>query len=209
MRSRQPCADHELELQIIHETYDELVLRLGDLDKIEAIRKARQMWISNTWAISYYSSIIAIMYLVVFYFYPSLKSNINLNYGLYYAFTIGLPIIIFLYIIYCLYTFYEACFITWLLDKKPQKLTQIKTNLLNKKRQIYFDFAQIKGIYVTQEYDGDSLNFECTELYFVLQSGKEITLSQSSYIIKSESKEKAIAYHQELAEKMRSFIVTT
>lgn len=120
---RQHCADHELELQIIHETESELVFRLGNLNQLDAIKNARQRFTTNTWAVAFYSSIIVISYLVGFYFYPSLMSDINIKYGTYYAFTIGLPIIIFLYIIYGLYVLYESCFIAWYLDKKTKKLT--------------------------------------------------------------------------------------
>lgn len=204
MRMRQHCADHELELQIIHETELELVFRLGNLNQLDAIKNARQKFTTNTWSVAFYSSIIVISYLVGFYFYPSLTSDINIKYGTYYAFTIGLPIIIFLYIIYGLYVLYESCFIAWYLDKKTKKLIQVKTNLLEKKRQIAFDFDQIKSIQVTQEHDEGS--FECAELYLVLQSGKEITLSQSSYNFKPENKAIDLDYHQEIAVKMRSFI---
>jgi hypothetical protein len=99
---------------------------------------------------------------------------------------------------------YESCFIAWYLYKKTKKHIQVKTNLLVKKRQIAFDFDQIKSIQVTQEHDEGS--FECTELYLLLQSAKEITLSQSSYNFKPENKAINLAYHQKIAAKMRSFI---
>ena len=144
--------------------------------------------------------------IAIFYLMPSFAQNRNLAYGIHYALNFGLPIGISLYVIYCIYIFFMPCFIVWCFDGGKQKVTQIKTNLFGQQSQLEFDFSQIKKIGVEQHYDGDFTSFECTELYLTLGSGKEFTLSQSSYDSKKENQESAATYHQEIADKIRCLV---
>ncbi|MEI6427948.1 MAG: hypothetical protein WCO45_06090 [Pseudanabaena sp. ELA607] len=206
MRIRQPCGDHELELQLIHESDLILEFRVGNWGKLEAINHGRKKWRDNTFATAVWLGWIVIGYITVFYLVPSLATSQNLAYAAHYALIFGLPIGIFFYIIYCIYIFYEPCFIVWHFDGKKRQITQIKTNLFGKQTKLEIDFSQIKNISVEQHYDGDFTSFECTELYLALTSGKEFTLSQSSYDCKSENQAIAATYHQEIADQIRALI---
>ncbi len=206
MRVCQPCGDHELELQIIYESDLILEFRVGNLGQVDAVSLGRKKWRDNTYAVTVWLGWIVIGYMTVFYLMPSLAQNRNLAYGIHYALNFGLPIGISLYVIYCIYTFSIPCFIMWCFDGSKQKVIQIKTNLFGKQSRLEFDFSQIKKIGIEQHYDGDFTSFECTELYLTLGSGKEFTLSQSSYDCKKENQAIATTYHQEIANKIRFLV---
>lgn len=54
MRIRQPCGDHELELQIIHESDLVLEFRVGNLGQLDAVSRGRKKWQNNTIAMAFW-----------------------------------------------------------------------------------------------------------------------------------------------------------
>lgn len=63
-------------------------------------------------------------------------------------------------------------------------------------------FNEVQSIQVEEHHDSPQA---LTELYMVLKSGKQLTLSVSSYTHKESEKAINLEYHQLLAEKMRRY----
>ncbi|WP_392533659.1 hypothetical protein [Nostoc sp. C117] len=196
MRVRQPCADHELELQLIHESPLELTFQKGNIPQLIAIKTARKNLLVNTIKIG-----AVILFLFGGFIYQSILHGIkqllpisNLQF---------FALIAVLLLISLIYVMFSPCFLLWIFDQTNKQLVEIKTNLLAKQQKRTFKFSEIEAINVQEDYDD---SFQCTELYLVLKSGKEFTLSQSSYSLKTRNKAIALKYHREIAEKMRSFL---
>ncbi|MBD2626661.1 hypothetical protein [Trichormus variabilis] len=202
MRVRQPCAEHELELQLVHESPLELTFQRGNIAQSTVIKTAKEKWFVNTIAVAVWVCGIGFGCRIILYSFHDFTQLVQLANMLFHVLMWGIPVIFLIFI----YILYSPCFIIWTFDQTTKHLLQIKTNLLGKHQKRIFDFSKIQAIQVEQDYDSDFQSFECSELYVVLKSGQQITLSQSSYESNSRKKAIALKHHRELAEKMRSFV---
>jgi len=73
---------------------------------------------------------------------------------------------------------------------------------LGKTHTYTLPFNEVQSIQVEEHHDSPQA---LTELYMVLKSGKQLTLSVSSYTHKESEKAINLEYHQLLAEKMRRY----
>jgi tetratricopeptide (TPR) repeat protein len=200
MRVRRACTEHELELQLIHESPLELTFQHGNIPQPTLMKAAKTNLFVYILVLVVLAVGIRFGSLIIFNSFDNFTRFLQHSHPQFLILIVVIPIIPLIYILYAPY------FTVWILERTNNHLVQIKTNLLGKKQKRKFDFSDIKAIKVEDEYDSDFPNSQCIELYLVLQSGKEITLSQSSYESNRRKRAIALKYHREIAEKMRSCI---
>ncbi|MHC0064038.1 hypothetical protein ACWATR_14230 [Nostoc sp. UIC 10890] len=192
MRIRGQPRGQESQLQIVQETSLELTFQLGVQPKSAAFK--------NAWISCCVNLVIAV--LVIGFIYTLMRNMTNdpnipsRNSFFYYIFGIWMlgPIIILISIPFHKY------FTVWTFNRTRQQIFKTTTYLFRKDHTKIFSFSEVKSIQVEQDYDDSDA---CTELYMVLKSGKEMTLSQSSYNSNTSKQVSDLQFHEEIAQKMR------
>ncbi|MEA5582228.1 hypothetical protein VB620_12860 [Nodularia harveyana UHCC-0300] len=94
-------------------------------------------------------------------------------------------------------------FTVWTFNRIEQKIIKTITYLFRKDHTDIFPVSEIQSILVEQHHDEGCTS---TELYMVLKSGKQITLSQSSHNDNTSQQASDLKYHEEIAQKMRNYL---
>lgn len=186
----------ELQLHLIHETSLELTFQLGTIPQSAKLMK--KAWIS--WFLNLVVGVLFVGFTLVFMnAFINTKRTIPIPSSSFHPFYLFFAIFIIAPIIMSIYGLYSPYFTIWTFDRLSQRLVKTTTNLWGKNTYI-FPFHEIKTIEVEEHHDD---RHTVTELYMVLKSGKQLTLSVSSYTINENEKADNLKYHQRIAEKMR------
>jgi hypothetical protein len=190
----------ESQLHIIQESSQELILQIGDKPKLVILKKARRSML-----LGLISLVISTGFIFVFMgsFINANRGNIQIPITNFYPFYFFFSIFMIAPFSIFIYAFYAPLYISWTLDRSSQTIIKNGTNLLDKTRTYEFNFNEIQSINVEEHHDRPHA---LTELYMVLKSGKQLTLSVSSYTFKEHEKANNLKYHQSLAEKIRYYV---
>lgn len=186
----------ESQLQIVHETSQEITLQIGEIPKAAVMKKAK---VSMILGLIIMLSLIS--FVLVFVFINNRAEMLIAQNSFYLFYLLPLVFVISSIVMIAL-GFYSPLFIFWTFNCSNQEIIKSTTNLLGKTHTYTFPFNEVEGIHVKEHHDSPQA---LTELYMVLKSGKQLTLSVSSYTHKESEKAINLEYHQLLAEKMRRY----
>lgn len=195
MRIRRSPKGQDFQLQLIQETSLELTFQLGVQPKSTALKKAR---IS-----CYVNLVVAVLFLGFIYVLmrniandPNIPNIPSRNSFINYILAIWMvgPMVMLISI-----PFYKY-FTVWTFNRTNQQILKTTIYLFRKDHTDIFSVSEVESILVEQEHDAPHAS---TELYMVLKSGKQITLSESSYNDNLSQQASDLKYHEEIAQKMR------
>ena len=191
-----------LELQLIQETSQQLTFQQGKIPQSKAMSHKWRTAIAPVIALSLFC---IIMFSIVWKggIVMSVFSNpigVNLFLLIWAMVMFGIPIAII-----CVNLF-KAYSVVWTFDQLDRTLRREGITLFGQKWVCIYRFEDVQQIGIEQHWDSHDKYRKCCELYLVLKSGREFTMSRGLWLDTGDKHEQAISlqHHRDIAKKMRN-----